>query len=357
MTKSHMEMQNNDKIKKYWNRQLLIYSCIIFFFWLFYLLVMYILAGCAYEKANQPQNETMCTSRFDDFGGYCFIRDDIREIGVDVDFSSDSEESKTFWGDKGVFGDMFGALTCLFTGLGIAGLYVTIRMQGEELAELKQQAKDNASQSEKTAINEAINLLVKTKAELACNVDGCPNILDEQKIIRGTAVAELLLHKTYRILCEFHHYSEDANPEDAVKREFGDYIECLSSYIQVSSQVYYILREVDKSINLSIADKNTIVQYVKFNLTPTDSKLLNIIFLRFEYAENLTAYTPEPFSWQNAYHVLKELSSIPNPHIQNIGDKGIRYFMSSMQACSPCKEAQREIDANGNPVTKIITPL
>lgn len=43
------------------------------------------------------------------------------------------------WGDRGTFGDMFGAVNSLFSGLGLAGLIYTIWLQ---IKELQQQRKD-----------------------------------------------------------------------------------------------------------------------------------------------------------------------------------------------------------------------
>jgi len=44
-----------------------------------------------------------------------------------------SGEASQNWANAGTFGDLFGGLTCLFSGLAFAGLIVTIRQQSREI--------------------------------------------------------------------------------------------------------------------------------------------------------------------------------------------------------------------------------
>ena len=44
-----------------------------------------------------------------------------------------SGDSNQNWANAGTFGDLFGGLTCLFSGLAFAGLIVTIRQQSREI--------------------------------------------------------------------------------------------------------------------------------------------------------------------------------------------------------------------------------
>ena len=44
-------------------------------------------------------------------------------------------------GERGQFGDMFGAITALFTGLAFAGLIITILLQSQELKETRHEFK------------------------------------------------------------------------------------------------------------------------------------------------------------------------------------------------------------------------
>jgi len=54
-------------------------------------------------------------------------------------------------GKSGVFGDSFGALTALFTGLAFAGTLRTIQMQNEELSLQRQEIRQNRYEFERTA--------------------------------------------------------------------------------------------------------------------------------------------------------------------------------------------------------------
>lgn len=66
-----------------------------------------------------------------------------------------SGENLQNWTTAGTFGDMFGCLSCLFSGLAFAGLVVTIRqqkrtieLQKEELAETRQEIQNQTKQFE-----------------------------------------------------------------------------------------------------------------------------------------------------------------------------------------------------------------
>lgn len=60
-------------------------------------------------------------------------------------YDSSSKESK--WGEAGTFGDMFGALSCLFSGLAFAGLIVTIRQQSHDLNQQREEMKNTVAEA------------------------------------------------------------------------------------------------------------------------------------------------------------------------------------------------------------------
>lgn len=69
------------------------------------------------------------------------------------------------WANAGAFGDMFGGLTCLFSGLAFAGLIVTIRQQGMEIRLQIQEQRDTRRELEaQTQQFEEQNRLYRTQA-------------------------------------------------------------------------------------------------------------------------------------------------------------------------------------------------
>lgn len=44
----------------------------------------------------------------------------------------------TVWADRGVFGDSFGALNTLFSGIALAGLFVNIKIQNHQIRKLEE---------------------------------------------------------------------------------------------------------------------------------------------------------------------------------------------------------------------------
>ncbi len=79
----------------------------------------------------------------------------------DSNLSNDQADS---WISAGTFGDMFGCLTCLFTGISVAGIIVTLQQQKQamqiqqyEINELITQAKNQNQINERTYIHKLID--------------------------------------------------------------------------------------------------------------------------------------------------------------------------------------------------------
>lgn len=60
-----------------------------------------------------------------------------------------SERNDESWITPGSFGDMFGAMTCLFTGLGIIGVIATLIVQHKSLEQMQDDAKEHRKQTER----------------------------------------------------------------------------------------------------------------------------------------------------------------------------------------------------------------
>ena len=67
-------------------------------------------------------------------------------------FFTSSKCSGEHWCNAGTFGDMFGCLTCFFTGLSVVGLLINLYIQGRQLEELKNDSSFNKALAFKTFI-------------------------------------------------------------------------------------------------------------------------------------------------------------------------------------------------------------
>ncbi|AWV35172.1 hypothetical protein [Paenibacillus odorifer] len=61
------------------------------------------------------------------------------------------DDNASFWGDRGTFGDMFGAVNALFSGLAFAGLIFTIILQRKDLKLQFKELSRQADEAEKMA--------------------------------------------------------------------------------------------------------------------------------------------------------------------------------------------------------------
>lgn len=77
------------------------------------------------------------------------------------------------WGDRGTFGDMFGAVNSLFSGLAFVGLIIAIRLQSQELelqrTELRQTTKELEGQKKQLELqNKAFKIQNFERGFLSC---------------------------------------------------------------------------------------------------------------------------------------------------------------------------------------------
>ena len=95
------------------------------------------------------------------FAMWCIVFGILWRVFGDSNLSNDQADS---WISAGTFGDMFGCLTCLFTGISVAGIIVTLQqqkqalhVQQDELHALKTQAEKQEQINKKTFIHKLID--------------------------------------------------------------------------------------------------------------------------------------------------------------------------------------------------------
>lgn len=86
--------------------------------------------------------------------------------------------------NKGIFGDQFGALSCLFSGLAFAGLIATLKQQHDEMQEMQKQAKISQLTDE---IYRRIDYVKKLEASCC--------LITEEKVQSNFAITHSVSHK------------------------------------------------------------------------------------------------------------------------------------------------------------------
>lgn len=145
------------------------------------------------------------------------------------------------WISAGTFGDMFGCLTCLFTGISVAGIIVTLQqqkqalhVQQDELHALKTQAEKQNRLNEKTCIHKLIDGYITFRNTTPITI----YTTDEN----GQVLRESLTHSVFagrfqesqmRFLCQLLRYAENEETEDELRnsyRQLYSLIHCSSDY-------------------------------------------------------------------------------------------------------------------------------
>lgn len=260
---------------------------------------------------------------------------------------SSCKESCEWISKAGSFGDMFGCLTCLFTGFSVAGLIITLVQQGknliqqgknlklqqDELKSIKETQQFKAAQDERLFISGLVDRMVQAKLNLVCD-SSIATVHDPLNAYKhGDEVPKLLLDETTEILGCFQDFLRYDIKTTPLHDHFNLYLEKLKAYISVSSKVYYILHQIAEAKYLSCDDKRELCPYVIFNLTPADKQLLNIIFLRDDYKPIHPYFCG--YDEDNTFNQLwNSVSS--HPYHGNVTQEAVRFFIKCMKANKVC---------------------
>ncbi len=91
--------------------------------------------------------------------------------------------------NKGIFGDQFGALSCLFSGLAFAGLIATLKQQHDEMQEMQKQSKISKLTDE---IYRRIDYVKRLESNCC--------VIKEEPIQSNTAITHPVTHKGFEAL-------------------------------------------------------------------------------------------------------------------------------------------------------------
>lgn len=194
---------------------------------------------------------------------------------------------------SGVFGDSFGALTSLFSGLAFAGLIITIHMQREELAlqrqelkltreELGGQKKEMQAQNETLMVQKFENTFFKM-LELfeLCRKD--ITYQDDDHNFQGRDAIKAV----YELLSSYYlngyvfinddgikrHQKRESQTREGLSQNYNDFYERFGDELgQYYMTLYHILKLVDRTE--SIKDKSVYTNLVRAQLSRYELLLL-----------------------------------------------------------------------------------
>lgn len=174
----------------------------------------------------------------------------------------------------GVSGDMFGALTALFSGLAFAGLVVTLVMQREELDKQREELLQTRRNFESQRFEATLFGLIKLLDDYVCSIEVVPRDLyipgDADERFRGRKVFAMMAEKI-RPPAEERMYppeNDDEAAQKAVSRYETEYNLHLAPYLGPYLRLFF-----------------NVVRHIRNAELPTPKKL--------EYAKYLRAYLSE----------------------------------------------------------------
>lgn len=207
------------------------------------------------------------------------------------------EDSESIWSVRGTFGDMFGAVNALFSGLAFAGMIITLILQRKEFAlqreELSNSIKALEGQKQELQQQKEVMKMQQKVANVQCFENGFFHLISQHYEI----VKTIKFYKNDRIFVGeeaissivFQIYSkQNLKPDDKQflenRGESNDpFSELKSSDLYVFFRhIYHILKFVDESKLIENEDRCKYADLLRSNLSDDD---LQLIFLNELYPQ------------------------------------------------------------------------
>lgn len=242
-------------------------------------------------------------------------------------FGDDKLDDSKSWITAGTFGDMFGALNCLFTGLAFGGVVVNLYFQGIQI-------RTSRAQSRHDNVIQMCLQLHGLYDQISYHKD--PAELDEVEI--GAEAVKAMLESVVIPLDAIKAGLETRRGELWKRQDWGnaesifnEFLLRLGPILPLQSQAYFILRYIDDSSAMDDVEKKEFAGYLTFNTTPETKQLLNLLYLDARISQNLDGFH-DLFNEGKVYRQL---------HIQfpDYAGEPSRIFIESMKALELCLRA------------------
>lgn len=190
------------------------------------------------------------------------------------------------WSERAAFGDMFGAISALFSGFAFAGIIITIYLQTKELELQRKELEDTRTEirGQKEQLTQQTTLLINQSFEdkffklLSFHNQIINSIEYTQRTSYHNSNAMLILHgrkKFQEIFTELKdHYNKEKGPIEqdkinkALTKIYESYEIILGSYFR---NLYYLINYVDES---TIENKYFYIKLVRSQLSISELQLL-----------------------------------------------------------------------------------
>lgn len=227
------------------------------------------------------------------------------------------------WLEPNEFGDMFGFLSCLFSGFAFSGLVITLRQQQKSL---NLQSTDlqttQAALSEQTGLQNKLlqeeerrsiynqidsfrsNLRNITKRFIEAK-DLSSNEAKEWKIYEGSLAADRTYIKALEELGKLSQQILDTPKFPEMYRgHFDSFLNTLDFYRHKTKELYHIIIRINLAEKLSSDIKEELYDCAIDSLPPEEYKLFILQFQRQEYWAHLPHHVKKLFSSKKAWHQL-----------------------------------------------------
>ena len=197
-------------------------------------------------------------------------------------FFASSKGSGEHWCNAGTFGDMFGCLTCFFTGLSVVGLLINLSIQGRQLEELKNDSSFNKALAFKTFIIDNIrsvaSFMNSTQYTVISHL-GENNIeINKHDFTEFAYIFRNGYIESIKLLCNYVRKKENSD-YPAIHLRMNT--ENLDAARQFSDQAFLVFKELFETRALSHEEQVILEAYFYGALGETGSSILHHSFVYF----------------------------------------------------------------------------
>lgn len=205
--------------------------------------------------------------------------------------------SDTLWGSAANFGNMYGALGCLFSGLASVAMIATLLKQGESNKYQKNELDCTKNKNDKEAILKMISMMIEVR-----------NSLRYEEQVIGQAVSKKLHDNLKDSLSSFAKYLHKSDP-DLMKEAVDAYRCIIDTYLPVSAIFFHIVDSAIMSGNMNEYEKTKAIRLALHCLSKADNQLMRVVLSHKDYSHtfNELEYTKDEFRNEKITSILSNL--------------------------------------------------
>lgn len=282
----------------------------------------------SYMKTEEKKNEWIvnffgCQKDIRVIFGAIFVVMIIYFIAMCYFFCCGREpNSDTLWGSAANFGNMYGALGCLFSGFAFAAMWATFIKQGEQLKiqeksiELMKKGIDKQAESIDCQ-REAVLQTDRSNEErkFISMIDGFHNDIMNMCVRkkRGSIAVDQLFWLAIQAVKSIDKNEIEISDKDVEKFTKSVHY----SFYHLSFKALYIFKSLNDNAILQNPTKKSLCQYFISSMTTSTKKLLDIMFLlndslkKFEFLNSFVLdHKAQLFSHNITYNMITKHANV-----------------------------------------------